>query len=147
MQINIKYRKNILIGILAFIVVGCSTAQPNRASDGNYYMSGDADCKYGTTDGRGRMMCYKADRKTATGYRYAMTQADMQMYMYRQQQNQAAVQNLNNSINSMNAQIQQNNAMMMQSTQNMISNQNYNWNQPQRKTTYCHRAGNFITCN
>lgn len=142
----------ILIPLLAIVVLsGCaSSASPQKAyHDGNYYLTGDNNCSKWRPLSQGRIMCYKSDGVTQTGYRTAMTQADMQMYMYQRQQEQIAIQQMNNSINELGNSMQRNAALMNQSTQNMnYMNQNYNWSQPQqRKTTYCHQAGNFITCN
>lgn len=145
-------KKIIIILSCFFILNACaSSPSPQRSQyDGNYYITGGTDCERWRQISNGTIMCYKSDGETATGYRSAMTQQDMQMYMYQKQQEQIAMQNLQNTMNNLSNSMHQNAALYNQAADSLQSyNQNYNntWSQPRRKSSYCYTSGNVLLCN
>ena len=93
-----KYLKYILLGIvLTFSLTGCvSSAQPNSVN-GKYYMMGDSSCSRYKVISPNKVMCYDTNGR-ATGWRKAMTNQELQIYMHRQSQaNYAYQQRLNRS--------------------------------------------------
>lgn len=74
----------------AIILGGCSSAAPNLVN-GKYYMMGDKNCARYNPISDGRIMCYTKNGEQV-GYRDAMTDQELQMYMYNQQQINQAVQ-------------------------------------------------------
>ena len=75
----------VLILILASITYGCATAKPNFYN-GKYYMACDANCRYIRQIATDRIMCMNA-KHVDIGYRDAMTDQQLQMYMNQQQVN------------------------------------------------------------
>ena len=76
---------------------GCSSdPHPELASNGNYFMVGGASCEKYRPVSQTTIECADANGNS-TGYRNAMTQADMQMYTYQRQQAQQQLQALNQS--------------------------------------------------
>lgn len=70
-------------------LTGCaSVAEPNLRN-GHYFMAGDKNCKQGRNVSDTRIMCYN-NKLQFTGYRDAMTQQDMQMYLAGRLQDQIA---------------------------------------------------------
>lgn len=147
------------LGIFLFVLIGCASKRELYiADDGNYYLTGDANCMYAATDGKGKILCYKADGKTATEYRYALSEVELDTYMQEIEQ-RVAKQSMPSStdfsytfgqvlqtLNSYSNQQQQNAEMMQRAVQNTNYQQNYNWGEPQRNTTYCRKSGYVITC-
>ena len=120
---------------------GCSSdPPPELASNGNYFMVGGASCEKYRPVSQTTIECADANGNS-TGYRNAMTQADMQMYTYQRQQAQQQLQALNQS----SMQMQQNAYQMLQSVQQ---------NQPQypilpirtHTNTNCLDLGTMISC-
>lgn len=67
---------------------GCASAQPNF-NYGHYYMTGDSECAYTQQRTENTIHCYNSD-KEPTGYRVAMTDQQMSMYMHKQSMTQQA---------------------------------------------------------
>ena len=67
------------------ITYGCATARPNFYN-GKYYMAGDDNCRYMRQIATDRIMCSNANH-VDIGYRDAMTDQQLQMYMNQQQVN------------------------------------------------------------
>ena len=85
--------KYILVLTSALLISGCaSTAIPN-SFNGSYYMAGDKNCKSMAPVSATLVRCFdKNGRKTEL--RSAMSQQDLQMWQWRMQQNQMAVQQM-----------------------------------------------------
>ena len=92
-----------LIGILLSLS-GCSMAGPQFLR-GNYYWTGDSDCKLSRQRTDTSITCYNSDDKE-TGYRNAMTDQQLQMYRHNQQMSQrqsiANQESYDRSIDSIN---------------------------------------------
>jgi len=76
--------KKITLISLAILLGGCSTAAPNFIN-GKYYLAGDSNCKRYRVLSESRIMCMNK-KGEEVGYRDAMTDQQLQMYMYQQQQ-------------------------------------------------------------
>jgi hypothetical protein len=83
------------LGILALVVFLSSCAAP-RFYNGKYYMAGDLDCQSMSQLDESRVMCYDSSKKE-TGYRQAMTDQQLQMYMHEQAMSQAYSSTIANS--------------------------------------------------
>lgn len=149
--------KILLLGSLVFIIVGCaSNPSLHIADDGNYYLTGDANCMYGATDGEGKMLCYKSDRKTTTGYRHALSEVELDIYMQEIERKSANMPSpidfshtfggVLKTLNTYSNHQQQNAEMMQRAVQNTNYQQNYNWGETQRNITYCRKSGYLVTC-
>lgn len=103
-----------IFGILAFVVLLSSCAAPNFYN-GKYYMAGDSDCVSMKQLDDNKIVCYDHSKKE-TGYRAAMTDQQLQMYMHQQSMAQA------NSAMILNS-AQQN--KRVNCTSNRIGNQVY----------------------
>lgn len=77
----------LIVLIISFVstIYGCSTAQPNFYN-GKYYMAGDANCRYIRQIATDRIMCMNK-KHVDIGYRDAMTDQQLQVYMSQQQVN------------------------------------------------------------
>ncbi len=88
--------KMILIALV--LALSACAAKPNFYN-GNYYMSGDSNCRYMRQIGSTRVMCMDAESND-TGYRDAMTDQQLQMYQHNkhmeQMQNDALQDQINN---------------------------------------------------
>jgi len=83
-----RYNKVLVIIILALtatIVTGCS-AKPNFIN-GKYYMAGDSNCRKYRVLTSSRIMCKDSNGKDM-GYRDAMTNQQLQMYMHKESMDQ-----------------------------------------------------------
>lgn len=61
------------------MLAGCVSGPKPNLVNGNYFMFGDASCVSGSATSDGRLMCFDKSGNI-TGYRNAMTGADMQAY-------------------------------------------------------------------
>ena len=74
-----------IVSILSMLITGCfRTAKPNLFN-GNYYMSGDSACASARALSDTRILCIDTDGKE-TGYRDAMTNQQLEMYRFEQQE-------------------------------------------------------------
>jgi hypothetical protein len=103
-----KEMKNITILLSLFGILlslsGCSTGGPQFLR-GNYYYTGDSNCKYSRQLTNTSITCYNSDNEV-TGYRNAMTDQQLQMYRHNQQMDQqrsiANQESYDRSIDSIN---------------------------------------------
>ena len=84
-----------LVGALA-LLTGCATPASPQNIGGQYYLTGDANCKHVKAVTNNTIICFNSNHKW-TGTRYAMTPQDIQMYQYERSRvdamNRAAMQN------------------------------------------------------
>lgn len=100
----------LLTAIFVLILTGCaSTAMPNNIA-GKFYMAGDSNCVRYRQLTNSRIMCIDENGREV-GYRDAMTDQELQMYMHNrtiEQQKSAessrSLDNLNNQLNYNNQQ-------------------------------------------
>lgn len=78
-------------------------------------MSGDEACARVNALPDGKILCYTKEG-TPTGYRNPMSVADMQMYSLQRAQQQAEIQDFNNSMNAMANDANRNAQAMLDST-------------------------------
>lgn len=88
--------KRILLIFSVLLLASCAQAMPNLIN-GRYYMAGDAECAKVSVLSSSRIMCYRKDG-TPTGYRDAMTDQQLQMYMHNQQMQKTYTTNCNTNI-------------------------------------------------
>ena len=81
--------KIISILVFAILVSGCAGGAMPNFYNGKYYLAGDSNCRYMRQLEANRIMCQDASRKDI-GYRDAMTDQQLQMYMHQQSMDQAA---------------------------------------------------------
>ncbi len=88
-----------IIGILTFIVFlsSCATYSAPNFFNGKYYMAGDDNCRYMRQLDNNRIMCQDSSHKDV-GYREAMTDQQLQMYMHQQSIDQANSAMILNSL-------------------------------------------------
>jgi hypothetical protein len=85
---NMKMKVRLITLLCTFSLGGCTTyAQPNFYN-GKYYMAGDDSCRYMRQLEANKVMCSDSSHKDI-GYRLAMTNQQLQMYMHQQSINQA----------------------------------------------------------
>lgn len=84
-----------MLALFATLLSGCSSGGPQFLR-GNYYMTGDSNCKYSRARTANSINCYDSDDKL-TGYRNAMTDQQLQMYRYEKQQ---ALDSFNRGLDS-----------------------------------------------
>ena len=81
-----------MVSILIFAILLSSCATPNIAApnfhNGKYYMAGDDNCRFFRQLDADRIMCFNSSSKEI-GYRAAMTDQQLQMYMHEQSIGQA----------------------------------------------------------
>lgn len=65
------------------IISGCASSAKPNFYNGDYYMAGDENCARISVKALYTINCFKADG-TPTGYRRAMTQQQLDMYMHNQ---------------------------------------------------------------
>ena len=82
--------KKISLVCLLLALVGCS-ASPQFIR-GNYYMTGDSNCKLYREITATSINCYTSDDKLV-GYRNAMTDQELQMYRHEQIMNKTEATN------------------------------------------------------
>ncbi|AQT45704.1 hypothetical protein BBC0244_020400 [Bartonella apihabitans] len=125
-----KQPKAFILFLCLIFLPGCVyTAEP-IFYNGAYYMVGDSACRNGRGINSTTIICYNEQGKS-TGYRQAMTQQQLSMYMH-QQQMQLAQQSMIQQQNIANqAIINQNNAILMQQAnkdwRNINSNMGCGW--------------------
>jgi hypothetical protein len=100
----------LLVGI---ILSGCATTPAPNFMNGQYYMSGDADCVNARNISPTRISCLNAKGQD-TGYRDAMTPQQIQMYQFQAMQQQMQSQQMQQSIDY-------NNAAMAANTQSTLN--------------------------
>jgi hypothetical protein len=79
-----------IISILIFVILisGCAGGAMPNFYNGKYYLAGDSNCRFMRQLEANRIMCQDASRKDV-GYRDAMTDQQLQMYMHQQSMDQA----------------------------------------------------------
>jgi len=98
-----KIIKMAIMFIIFVCLCSCSmySAKPNFVQ-GNYYMTGDSNCIKGNVVNSNTIKCYTSDGKM-TGYRAAMTDQQVQMYMHNENMaNRTTSAVLSNSSNQSN---------------------------------------------
>jgi len=80
--------KIISILVFALLVSGCAGSAMPNFYNGKYYLAGDSNCRFMRQLEANRIMCQDASRKDV-GYRDAMTDQQLQMYMHQQSMDQA----------------------------------------------------------
>ena len=85
LQIKKLFKTIALTTVLAAttIISGCASVATPSFYNGNYYMAGDESCARISVKALYTINCFKADG-TPTGYRRAMTQQQLDMYMHNQ---------------------------------------------------------------
>ena len=82
--------RNVFLILLAAIIAGCSQSEPVSVK-GKYYLIGDANCINITQspeqEDSGIVSCYTYDNEY-TEDRHAMTDQDMQMWIYKKQKSE-----------------------------------------------------------
>lgn len=89
----------IALVLIATIIGGCSSAALN-VIDGKYYLAGDSNCVRYRQLSESRIMCINK-KGEEVGYRDAMTDQELQVYMYNQQQTHEAIKSFSESMRSM----------------------------------------------
>ena len=102
----------VVIIAAAFMASACATSAAPNFFNGQYYLAGDSNCKTMNSYTPTTIRCMDS-KGNFTGYRSAMTAMDLQYY-YSQQAYQAQ------QIAQTQAQINANNAQMMQNTQRSL---------------------------
>ena len=97
-------QKFILLGLSIFIV-GCSSAPFPRLINGSYYMGGGESCQKYNVSGN-RIQCMD-ENGTVTGYRSPMTNQELQMYQFQEQQAQQQINQFNQGMSQFNQNAQQ----------------------------------------
>jgi hypothetical protein len=97
-------KKFALVG-LSLLIAGCSYSPSPKFINGNYYMGGDENCQMYSIAGN-RILC-KDENGTVTGYRSPMTNQDLQMYQFQQQQAQQQINQFNQGMSQFNQNAQQ----------------------------------------
>lgn len=92
-----------LIGIMIFavLVAGCQTTAAPNSFNGQYYMAGDTACTNVRAATATTVMCSNSKGED-TGYRNAMTAADIQMWQFQQMRADAELQALTAQVNANN---------------------------------------------
>ena len=133
--------KKIIVLALTLTLVGCAkTAMPNYFN-GNYYMAGDSDCTRMRQVDNNVIMC-TSDDGVETGYRYAMTQGDMQMYQSMRANEQAQIAQLNQQLQQTGESFRNTGQQMMQQSQSYTAPQVQSYGSS-RPTTY-NQVGNSL---
>lgn len=83
---NLKYVA--LTITLGFAMSGCANNPMPNFYNGKYYMAGDDNCKFMRQIEPDKVMCQNSSHRD-TGYRIAMTDQQLQMYMHQQSLDQA----------------------------------------------------------
>lgn len=73
-----------LAALTAAALAGCANTASPVLHAGQYYMIGDDNCITAFPDSNARVICYD-EEGIKTGYRNAMTQAELQMWTHQQQ--------------------------------------------------------------
>lgn len=90
-----------LLLLATLALAGCETTAEPKPVNGNYYLTGDSNCKYTSQVGPTTILCYDAQQK-ATGYRNAMTPQDMAMWQMQQAQHNAQIARMSASLDQTN---------------------------------------------
>lgn len=87
----------ILISLLGILISlsGCTSSSPQFLR-GNYYMTGDSNCRYSRERTSTSINCYNSDDELV-GYRNAMTDQQLQMYQHKQQQRNQQINKTTNT--------------------------------------------------
>lgn len=80
--------KIISILIFAILVSGCAGVAMPNFYNGKYYLAGDSNCRYMRQLDVNKIMCSDSSHKDI-GYREAMTDQQLQMFMHQQSMDQA----------------------------------------------------------
>lgn len=113
-------------------LVGCSSHYASPAfSQGGYFMVGDESCVWQRHLTPTRIECYD-QKRVYRGYRDAMTEAELQIYLYQQAQANASYQQQSQQIAETNEQLRQFTQRTMEDTsQRMNQAVNSTWQAPQ----------------
>ena len=96
----------LLVIFLAIFLGGCATSAMPNFINGKYYMAGDSNCARYKTHSTDRIMCLDEDGKEM-GYRYSMTNQELQMYQFQEQQAQQQINQFNQGMSQFNQSMQQ----------------------------------------
>lgn len=78
-----KFYRAVLVSAVMVTGYGCASVAKPNFYNGDYYMAGDENCARISVKSLYTINCFKADG-TPTGYRRAMTQQQLDMYMHNQ---------------------------------------------------------------
>lgn len=111
-----------LVALAGLLIAGCATTASPNLFNGYYYMAGDASCVRMRPLSSTRIMC--VDKKGIdTGYRDAMTYEQMQIYQIQMIQQQAQLDQLNQSMREV--------GQTFQNAGDQIRRQSQAWTPPQ----------------
>jgi hypothetical protein len=136
--------KRIVLAVVALGLTACASDPTPQIVNGRYYMMGDAVCARYTPMSSTRIMCH--DKNGAQqGYRDAIPNETMQIYLQQQALNSQNMQELNQQIQATNeALARQNEAARARNSQ---------WTPPatppigqQQRQTTCLINGNYVAC-
>lgn len=98
--------------VIMFAFFGCArTATPNNIA-GKFYMAGDSNCVRYRQLSSTRILCIDTNG-AETGYRDAMTDQELQMYMHNRTIAQQQSAQLNQSLQNLNNELNYNNQQML----------------------------------
>ena len=92
-----KFTIRILLFSLLLSLSGCYTAKPQFLR-GDYYMTGDSNCRSSTQRTSTTINCYDSDGELL-GFRTAMTDQELDMYRHNQQMKQQQSNQIYNTNN------------------------------------------------
>ncbi|CAJ1305508.1 hypothetical protein RAG73_21875 [Klebsiella pneumoniae] len=135
------FKKSLLCLAMCFLS-GCSKQAAPNYFNGNYYMAGDESCTHIRQIGYGRVMCSN-DEGIETGYRDAMTQADMNYYQMQQMNQQMQMAQLNQQLQQTGQSFQNAGQQMLQQSQSYTAPQVQSYGSS-GSTTYTQVGNNII---
>lgn len=95
-----------LAGLAALTLVGCASNPSPQYINGNYFMTGDANCAKWQTNGSNRIMCYTTAGEF-TGGRSTMSGSDMQIYQYQTAKQAQEMSDVSASLNALSNSVNQ----------------------------------------
>jgi len=139
--------KRILVtALLSMMLVGCShQAQPNYFA-GDYYLSGDDDCRSAELVVPGTILCKDADGYN-TGLRKAMTQNDMQIYQINRMNQQMQMAQLNQQLQQTGQSIRNQGQQIMQQSQSYSAPQVQSYSYGSGITSYSQVGNSLVGSN
>jgi hypothetical protein len=96
-----------LAGVAVLVLSGCSRSASPQFLRGNYYMTGDSNCRLSRHRTDDSITCYDSD-DNKTGYRNAMTDQQLEMYRYEKQETRQAIKDFGDSMDELGKSMQQN---------------------------------------
>ena len=137
--------KKISLLLCPLIIIGCAPVAEPHLINGQYFMGGDENCIKFLPVSPTRIMC-RNSKDENTGYRDAMSPAELQMYQYQKIQAQIQANQFLQQQNAASAAFQQNTNNFLQSIQN-----NYQPQMPifpqRRGNINCLNTGMTINCS